>query len=261
MSPNDFSTLARTRPAVWAGAWRSIVFALVLALTWWFPTAVSADDPPILLSASPQEVKSGEKTTLHVRLHNVKDATLNGDKLKGNKINKKFTITADTTFTVAGKDKKGNPVSQSITVRVIAEAPAVTTPVAAPKANPQPDLWLVSLDFTSENAADPKQITYHITARVGNIGQVKSDGFVTELYNGAAPVGNINMDPLSPGTSWVFTWDVTVEKGKFYTFTATADPANRITEANEGNNSKELIISNLNLNARKLQQSPLIVKP
>jgi subtilase family serine protease len=88
-------------------------------------------------------------------------------------------------------------------------------------------------------------MTLQITARVGNIGLINSPAFVTELYNGNQPVGSINMDPLSPNTSWVFTWTLTVPKGKFYTFTATADPANRISEVGKNNNAKTLTVSTL----------------
>jgi hypothetical protein len=221
----------------------AIVGALValLALGAVGPTGLAAT-PPISLTAKPDTVPSGGLVTLQIHLNGVHNATLNGQPLKGDKITEKVAVVQDTTFTVQALDKQNKPVTQSVTVHV-ATTPAPPAPAAvpAPTPVPLPDLWLFSLDYQEEAGPNPDQVTLKITARVGNIGTLKSDGFVTELYNGSQPVGSISMDPLSPNTSWMTTWTVTVPKGKFATFTATADPANRISELRKDNNSKSFL--------------------
>ncbi len=102
-----------------------VLLALIVSPAW-------ADTPPITLTADPPALPAGGgQVKLHIRLHNVKDARLDGQSLHGDKTDKTFDLTQTTTFTVTGKDKKHNnqPVTQSLTVVVAAAPTPEPTPV------------------------------------------------------------------------------------------------------------------------------------
>jgi hypothetical protein len=93
-----------------------LVSLLVLAAGPAAPVGEAAKDASITITADKQHVNPGDNDTLHIKLQNVKNATLDGQALKGNKIDRKVLVCETTTYTVDGTDPGGKKVSQSLTV-------------------------------------------------------------------------------------------------------------------------------------------------
>jgi hypothetical protein len=236
----------------------ALAFVLVLLLA----VGAGAASPPITISVSPETVDPGSDVTVDIRLHNVKDAQLNGEALKGDKIKKTVTIFKDTTFTVTGTDKKGKPLTQSATAHV-----TVITAVggAGPTPAPLADLVMNPGTYALEPIpADSKTVTVTISFDFWNRGAAA----ITTPYLGSGYQDDVLIKTF-PSTLLLSqqtqhgTWRLTLPVGKTYRFKITLDVENRIPEITKDNNSMTVWVSTSPLAEKTigdLKASPFLLK-
>jgi hypothetical protein len=209
-------------------------------------------DASVSITADNQNVKAGDTVKLKIKLQNVKNATLNGEALKDgkDKLEKKVTVCATTTYTVEAMPKDGGPkISQSLTINAAGTTANkdCPSPAAVPKTvpNPLPDLAVTAL--TVSQSWDPKSPAVEqvrVDYTYANLGQAPADNVSFGFYvNGQdrstlGPTGT-----LKPGETHSYSYNTWKgDSGGSYTYSLVLDPFNKIVESDETNNAKAATI-------------------
>jgi subtilase family serine protease len=211
--PNPYPSVRRGGPFLPRLVTALSIIVLVSLLT----LSAQAADPLIQISADKMTVSAGDKDTLHIRLHNVNNATLNGDPLKGNKIDRKVTVNATTTYTVDATDKDGKPVTQSLTVSVKGSAPAAVTPAPAntnQALSPgSPDLIVESISFFDAPIPYTNGRIINIVETLKNRGDASTLQTQVNEYKDGQWVSSFTAPSIDPGKSYAHTYIVTGNQG------------------------------------------------
>jgi hypothetical protein len=101
-----------------------LISLLVLGLP--VPVGEAAKDASISITADKHTVDVGDTVTLHIRLHNIENAALDGDPLSGNKIDMRVLICKTRTYTVTGQTADGANLTRSLTIKAKGVAADVT---------------------------------------------------------------------------------------------------------------------------------------
>lgn len=105
--------------------------------------------------------------------------------------------------------------------------------------NPQADGQASKADLSPKNvvATQPQPKQTLVTVTVTNTGGTAAQGVVAEVFDGSTSLGRTTAADLAPGAQADVTlpWDTRQVKGE-RVLTVKVDPANVVTESNEGNN-------------------------
>jgi hypothetical protein len=233
----------RTSPLVAIALSLLLASLLVFAAGPVAPVGEAAKGASISITADQQTVKSGDNDTLHIRLQNVQNATLNGEALKGDKIDRKVLVCATTTYTVEGIPQDGGPkISQSLTIYATGTTTKAACPSPTATPNPLPDLVVVSLTPSQRALSGPQQLEYvQVDYVVKNIGKEPAGPFVTRAYVGSQRMeGDLKLSSLGPGESakGMGHWEIPRSANQTFTLKVVTDEDNQVAEADETNNTQ-----------------------
>jgi hypothetical protein len=211
--PNPYRSVRRSRSL----PPRLVAAVSILVLVSLLTLSAQAADPPIQITADKMTVNAGDKDTLHIRLHNVNNATLNGNPLKGNKIDQKVTVNATTTYTVDATDKNSPPVTQSLTISVKGGAPAAVTPAPAntnQTLSPgSPDLIVENISFFDVPMPYSNGRIINIVETLKNRGDAPTLQAQVNEYKDGQWVSSFTAPSIDPGKSYAHTYMVTGNQG------------------------------------------------
>jgi subtilase family serine protease len=212
-------------------AWMFVLASLLLAAAGpAVPAAQAAKDASISITADKLTVKAGDNDTLHIQLQNVKNATLDGQALKGDKIDRKVLVCTTTTYTVDGTDAGGKKISQSLTIT----ATGTSTTAAC-----LPDLAVTALTATqSYNPQNPGTERVRIDYTVENQGHTPAEGVLAMFYLNGKILTDVIFKELKAGDKVMAALDYWGKDGESRTYSLVLDPDNKIAEANKTNNTK-----------------------
>jgi hypothetical protein len=223
--------------------------ALVLILLWVAADplarpAQAAKDSSITITADKQHVAAGDNDTLHIKLQNVKNATLDGVALKGDKINQKVMVCADTTYTVDATDSGGQKISQSLTIY----ATGTTAKTAC-----LPDLAVKSMwAVHSPDAGNPAREEVDPNWIIENRGKTVSTPVAAVLTSNDGGEWDMQVQALKPGETQFAFAPASILRGSTRVYTLVIDPKNQEVESDKSNNAQTLsTTANGDLNAPK----------
>jgi hypothetical protein len=227
-------------PSVFGLASALVIVALLTAGPF-VPLVQAAKDGSISITADKQTVNPGDTDTLHIKLQNVKNATLDGEALKGNKIDRKVQVCETTTYTVAAEATGGQKLSQSLTVN----ASGFSSIQAC-----LPDLALSALAVTSQLPSkdapkDLEDVCVNITIENrGKTATPASDLLLTASGDVSPSVYPRDIPPLGPGGCASVSPVVCTLRphGELTTLTVAIDPKNQIIESDESNNTRFITV-------------------
>ncbi|RMF40340.1 MAG: hypothetical protein D6753_11895, partial [Planctomycetota bacterium] len=105
-----------------------------------------------------------------------------------------------------------------------------------------PDLLPLGIGFS--NATPVEGETVSISATIQNDGQASADGFVVRVFDGSQVIGQVSLSGLDVGESTVISVPFdTAGKTGTRLIQVVADPDDRITENNEGNNLVNVLLN------------------
>jgi hypothetical protein len=233
----------RTSPLVAIALSLLLASLLVFAVGPVAPVGEAAKGASISITADQQTVKSGDNDTLHIRLQNVQNATLNGEALKGDKIDRKVLVCATTTYTVEGTPKDGGPkISQSLTIYATGTTTKAACPSPTATPNPLPDL-IVATVTPSQHALGGSQhlVWVQVDYVVKNVGKEPAGPFVTRAYVGGQRLeGDLHVASLAPGetAAGMGHWEFPQDANQTFMIKVVVDEDNQVAEADETNNTQ-----------------------
>jgi hypothetical protein len=228
---NDARVGTRARLARTLAACVVLLSLCIVQPSPWATIAAAAPNESISITAEHDTVKAGDEVTLKIKLRDVKDAMLNGEALKGDKVNKKVLVCATTTYTVDGMAKDGKKLSQSLTINASGTS---TKPACLP------DLVIADLTVTQANTADdPTQNEFvAVNFTMKNQGGTAANGFAWRLSANGAMYDVKHTYDLAPGASTPVQFGEDWPHGATITATLVLDPGANVTESNKQNNEK-----------------------
>jgi hypothetical protein len=217
-------------------AWMFVLVALLA--TGVVPSALNAEaakDASISITADKLIVNPGDKDTLHIKLQNVKNATLDGQALKGNKVDQKVQVCETTTYTVDATDDGGQKVSQSLTIRTgRGLPPPACLPDLAVKS-----MWATQAPLPGEptrEESDPNWI-------IENRGKTTAPTFDAILTDDEGGRWEFQVKSLKPGDTDYGYARWTPLHGTTTTFVLVLDPKNQVAESDKSNNLQSLTVT------------------
>jgi hypothetical protein len=202
----------------------------------WATIATAAPNDNISITADHDTVKAGDEDTLKIRLRDVKDATLNGEPLKGDRIDRKVLVCATTTYTVQATDKAGLKVNKALTIL----ATGTTSKPAC-----LPDLAVTTLTVTQALGANGVEIDVTAHFVVTNRGGGPAGPFVTRLTNDRDPIVHDTPTATLDASETVSgdkTWHFVIA-GVPAVITAVADPDHKVVQSNKLSHTKSVTVT------------------